>query len=225
MRGVNQSGMSPRTFAMGADDGQMQRAYLDPQGNVVNLGESYDPRNPYLDTGMEFVNPNAPDSTVTKKPRERAFETRAGAIEGESATTARIDLPKVEDAATELLGLTEELLSHRGKSMALGKSGLIPAIPGTDYADFMTRYKQISGKQFMQAYQTLKGGGQITEIEGEQARDALARMSRAQTEDEFNRSVRDFQDVVKKGLARARGEAGVAETPSSVDDLVNKYAN
>ncbi len=60
----------------------------------------------------------------------------------------------------------------------------------------------------MQAFQSLKGGGQITEIEGKKATQAITRMETAQSEAEFMRAAREFQDVIRDGVDKARAQAG-----------------
>ena len=184
-----------------------------------------------LNVGPEFraVSPTNPAQTTPVAPiglsptdqpdyvRNRAVAQRAGAVTGENIAKAEFDLPKVEDAANELLRLTTDLLNHPGKRYAVGMPSLAPEVPGTPQAGFITRWKQIGGKQFMQAYETLKGGGQITEIEGKKATDAMARMSRAQSIEEFDQGVREFQDVVRRGLERAQARAGRGGQPKTVN--------
>ena len=62
---------------------------------------------------------------------------------------------------------------------------------------------------FLQAFQGLKGGGQITEIEGAKATAALNRMSLAQSEAEFIKAAREFEENVTKGMELARKRAGI----------------
>jgi hypothetical protein len=73
---------------------------------------------------------------------------------------------------------------------------------------------QIGGKQFLEAFESLKGGGQITQIEGDKATQAIARMSRAQTEPEFRAAVKEFKDIVKIGMERAASKAGSPDSPA-----------
>lgn len=140
----------------------------------------------------------------------------AGKVEGESAAKAAIDLPKVMDQANYSIKLLDDIISHPGMSTVVGAPGItgIPAklgvpIPGTDAADFMTRLEQIKGGQFLQAYETLKGSGQITEIEGVKASNAIARMSTAQSEKEFIAAAKEYQDIIRAGLRRAAENATV----------------
>lgn len=73
-------------------------------------------------------------------------------------------------------------------------------IPGTAARDFNAAHDQAVGAAFMQAFATLKGGGQITEKEGEKATAALTRMNLAQSEVEYIRAAREFQREVKNVL-------------------------
>lgn len=137
----------------------------------------------------------------------------AAELTAKDKTAAQIDWPKLSASGDELLKLTDELVGHKGKKYAVGAASIIPKIPGTEQANFITRMDQIGGKQFLEAFQTLKGGGQITEVEGKKATDAIARMNRAQTVEEFDSSVKDFQDVVELGLQRAAKKAGASYSP------------
>ena len=60
----------------------------------------------------------------------------------------------------------------------------------------------------MQAYETLKGTGQITEIEGKKATAAITRMNLAQNEKEFIAAAREFQSAIRTGVKNARAKAG-----------------
>jgi hypothetical protein len=79
-------------------------------------------------------------------------------------------------------------------------------IPGTDAADFAARFDQIKGASFLEAFESLKSGGAITEKEGSKATDAINRMSLAQSEAEFIRAAMDLQDVVRRGVANAQSK-------------------
>lgn len=141
-----------------------------------------------------------------------AAETRAArGILGKSRAEAEIDLPRVVDSAEYMTKQIDDLLAHPGLKSSVGatlKPGM-KYIPGTDEKDFSRRLDQIKGGQFLQAFQMLKGGGQITEIEGKKATDAISRMDAAQSEKEFIAAANEFKWVVNKALARAKGKAGV----------------
>lgn len=120
------------------------------------------------------------------------------------------DAPRVIANAEEALRLADELLKHPGFTQAVGTSSMlgVQKIPGTNAKDFMNRLDQIKGGAFLEAFNTLKGGGQITEVEGKKATDAIARMDNATSEAEFKNAVRDYQNVIRNGMNRAKMRAG-----------------
>lgn len=61
----------------------------------------------------------------------------------------------------------------------------------------------------------LKGGGAITDIEGQKAGDAMARLDRAQSEDEAKAALRDFRKAVDIGLTKLKGAAGSGAEPAA----------
>lgn len=133
----------------------------------------------------------------------------AAKTEAEERTKATLDAPRVVDNAETALKNSDDLLKHPGFTQAVGKSSMlgIHKIPGTDGYDFMNRLDQLKGGAFLEAFNTLKGGGQITEVEGKKATDAISRMDNATSEGEFKAAVKDYQDVIRKGMNRARMKA------------------
>lgn len=160
-------------------------------------------------------NGGAPVLPVPADPNLKREITRAGAegqIEGETTTNARIELPSYVQEAENTIKLVDELLAHPGFKQAVGKSSLlgIQNISGTKAKAFMIRQDQLKGKQFLQAFESLKGGGQITQIEGEKATDAISRMNNASTEEEYVTAAREFQEIIRQGVKRAKEKAGGA---------------
>jgi len=84
-------------------------------------------------------------------------------------------------------------------------------IHGTDTASFRTLYDSLKGQAFLEAFQRLKGAGQITEIEGQKATDALLKLNNAQSEKDFVKYAREFQENLQKGMDLAKNKAGVSK--------------
>jgi hypothetical protein len=155
---------------------------------------------------------------------------KAGGKElGEAGAKAKLDLPGAIDKAALASQQIDELLSHPGFSSTVGAT-LRPGarlVDGTPEADFTKRLDQLKGGAFLQAFESLKGGGQITEAEGKKATEAISRMDKAQSEKEFVNAAREFQGFINKGVERARVKAGGAPSAQpkgpSIDDLLNKY--
>lgn len=77
-----------------------------------------------------------------------------------------------------------------------------------DAARVQSKMDQIGGQSFLQAYNTLRGGGQITEVEGKKATDAMGRLKTAQSEKDYQQALSELREVVLGGIARARRQAG-----------------
>ena len=145
---------------------------------------------------------------------------KAGAqVDAKAKAQAKLDLPTVEATTQQMIKHVSALKDHPGMSDVVGVPNVLTLgglVPGTQGADFRARLDQVKGGTFLQAYNTLKGGGQITEKEGQAATAAKSRMSRAQSEEEFIKAAREYQKIVMTGVERARQKAGV--TSNSILD-------
>jgi hypothetical protein len=120
-------------------------------------------------------------------------------------TKKKIDDLLDESRKDGLASIVGPLDQFRG-SWTLGQSG----------RDALARLEQLQGGAFLQAYSTLKGGGAITEMEGQKAEKAIARMQRSQSEDDFRAALKDFRDAIDIGLQKLRRAAGGGEsTPAA----------
>jgi len=139
---------------------------------------------------------------------------KSAEVQGKAEGAAVVQLPSYVAGAEQSLQLLDEISKHPGLKQAVGKSSMLglQKVPGTDAYDFMVRLDQMKGKQFMEAYQGLRGGGQITDVEGKKAEQAIARMDNAQSEEAFVKAINDFKDVLRKGIDKAKKEAGVVSS-------------
>jgi hypothetical protein len=98
-------------------------------------------------------------------------------------------------------------------------------VPGTNAASFQALQDQVEGTAFLSAFEALKGGGAISEKEGEKATSARMRMRLAQDEQEYVKAAREFQDIVRTGVQNAQRKAGSAASAGSpnIDALLDKY--
>lgn len=86
-------------------------------------------------------------------------------------------------------------------------------VEGSDPASFQVLYDSLKGQAFLEAFQRLKGAGAITEAEGEKATTALLKLNKAQSEADFVKYAREFQENLRKGMELAKQKAGA---PNSV---------
>jgi hypothetical protein len=155
-----------------------------------------------------------------------------GKVLAKNDVEAKAQLPKVIANAEIAVDLIDQLIgkqrlnekgevidstpAHKGFSEVVGAGLGTRFIPGTSGASADALLDQILGGVYLEAFETLKGGGQITEKEGQAATAAKSRMSRAQSEEEFIKAAREYQRIVMTGVERARQKAGV--TNSSILD-------
>ena len=181
-----------------------------PEGGVLltqgpGVGGATGPRaKDYLyttdDQGLPVARPIAGTPAATEVQAQRGrLEAAVGvgenmlqtieSVVGRPAGGGQTGLPPAE-ALPGILGLIE---------------GRLPAKTQAE-ADLLARVDQISGRAFLEAFETLKGAGQITEIEGTKATQALARLQRTQSPEAFQEALFEFADIVRRGIARSRNE-------------------
>ena len=218
-----------RVFA-GKDGTLYQKDMRDPSAPATMLTDSegnplYDPRyTPESQYNLKGAGEEAVQQQKTQYEPQRAEETARRKVHGASRGQAEVDLPKTEESYDKSIALIDELITHPGFEDAVGfpdnpftMGGLVP---WTNAAGFRKRLDQLTGRGFMEVFPTLKGGGQITEIEGQKAQESINRMSTATNEKEFLSAAEDFKRELfrlKKIVAdRAGAEAGAP--PETKDD-------
>lgn len=150
---------------------------------------------------------------------DAAIRQAAGTAQAKGEAEARLEavqnLPRVMQESNNAINLINQALSHPGLSTAVGASGRADPrnyLPGTDATDFRVLLDQIKGGTFLQAFQSLKGGGAITEVEGTKAEQAIARLNRDQSEESFKQSLQDLREVAQAAIARAQAKAEAASS-------------
>lgn len=177
-----------------------------------------------------------PLSTVEQEAAARAQIAGAEAGAKTTATAgaeARADLPRIEGNAEDTLRLLGQL-KRAPLQYIFGAASMAPIVPGTAQADVFALWEQAQGQAFLKAFETLKGGGQITEVEGQKATAAITRLAqRKMSPKAAQEAISELEGIVRAGLARARKKAGSAPATGapresgnrSLDDLLNQYGN
>jgi len=121
-----------------------------------------------------------PDMSAYRPPAGRGGGGQEPTGADPSSRVQSMRTPGEIAAATETTRLTlrqiDELANNPAVAENLGFSSLIPNRPGGEAADAAAQMQQMQGKAFLQAFEMLKGGGQITEREGAAASAAMSRM-------------------------------------------------
>lgn len=197
--GVDQQG-NPVILQLGKD-GKVIKSQM-PEGVAL----SKEPIK--LDAGTHFVLLDP----ITRQPVGQVPKDMAGAelekASGKAQGEAKAALPAVEGAANELLSSIDSLYNDPYLGNMLGPIDSRTPNLTTDAARVQSKMDRIGGQTFLQAFNSLRGGGQITEIEGEKATAAMARLNAAQSEADYKAALDELRGVVQRAVDRARQAAG-----------------
>lgn len=181
-----------------------QQTYLDVKRNpqYLNAGDRFVPTSPGR---TEIPKGVPPQDDPALKGAQEAEKKKAELI-----TQGQADLPRIVDQGQTAIDQIETALTMPGLDANFGMTGMVPNRPGSEAADAKSFLDQIKSGGFLTAYGQLRGGGSITEVEGEKATTAYARMQAAQSAKAFRQAAKDYVDVIRLGVERARNTASGA---------------
>ena len=201
---------STKPVAPSASSGSDYVVIQTPTG-AVNFNKVTGVATPVAIGGKPVIGTSSDASFIADKEREK------------SQVKAASNLPQIETNANEAIATIDRMIGNKeGREYATGTSSYLPIIGGTKAADFKADSDTLKGGVFLKAFEALKGGGQITEIEGKKAEAAMARLDAAQTEESYMTALNDLKAAISEGVKLAKGKAG-APMQNTDDDLINKY--
>lgn len=148
----------------------------------------------------------------------KSAESAYGREIGESQAKAQVDLPKAKLASSRLTRMIDDVASDPYLDKMTGLNGWLPNVSSSANR-VQSRLDQIGGATFLQAFEALKGGGAITEIEGSKATDSLNRLRNTkQGTPEYRAALAEFrQDVVDLAqLSEKKASAGYGRRKGSM---------
>lgn len=178
-----------------------------------------------VNTGDSSLYGKAPEGSVWAKDAEGQHimeETSPGSgkfrpsvltLEGSNPEKRAAELAEKErkrivnaDSAFDAITLIDDIYKDPALPSVTGMlQGRVPAL-SQDGTDLVVKIDQLKGKAFLQAFETLKGGGQITEREGLAATKAIARLERQQSPEAYRESLMALRSVVERVRKRALGQ-------------------
>ena len=155
------------------------------------------------------------DAIVSLDPSAAKYQEEYAKEVGTAQGKERASAPKALETADRMLGQIDNVLKHPGLYMGTGPTAFTQYIPGTSMRDLRSRISELTGGTFLQAYESLKGTGQITEIEGKKATDAISRLNDpyVKTED-YRQALYDLRSVVQNAQSKANKLLG-GQSPSA----------
>lgn len=181
----------------------------------------------YTYNGRSYRNSNAArDEYNFDKKKEELRLKNSLAIqldEERKRNEFRVNLPTIESNVKLMLDAIDALEKSPGlnaitgnplsiSKISKGGFGALGNYPGSPAANAKSKLEQIGGKNFLAAYDVLRGTGSIATAEGARAEQAIANLKTTQDPEEFRQSLAVLKDVVKNGLVVARQKAGELPT-------------
>jgi hypothetical protein len=197
----------------------------DDKGNLFRLYADGRVEQVKRDDGKPIIGYQAPQAAARIAQREPEARQRTVAAEtrGRLGAEAEATLPTLEEAA----GLVDDkvdavLAPDREKAfeslfgspdfrgITQGGFGTYGEIPGSPAADAAADLKLLLGDVQRAAYESLRGGGAITNAERESIASAYASLERNQSWPSFKRQMQNYRNVVQGVLRAQRRRAGAA---------------
>ena len=155
------------------------------------------------------------EAAVEAETAAAAAEPTPEELEFDTAQLAR--LRSIEDASDEDLDLIlGPVVSEIGPGEVLGARLLRNRIIGERGGELLADVEQITSTEFLNAFDSLRGAGQITEREGTRAEQSRSQLNnRNVSPAAYRQAARELRMILENGLARSRGE----EPPHSIEDI------
>lgn len=136
------------------------------------------------------------------------FSEGPGVTKGAQGGTVQPSSPEA------MLSTINGILQDPALPYSTGILSPLQAVPGTPMKRFQGRANQLNGQAFLQAFQSLKGGGQITEVEGAKATQAIGRLDTAQDPADYTQALTELRDILVKAQTRPVGWAYGQKDPT-----------
>lgn len=203
----------------------------DDQGgyHIGQLNESGDPRIAKFPENMRVLPPSFTVNTGTEHqirarpggqglgsvPIDVSGEAREKEV-GKGKGEATINLPTVRSNSRAMIDMIDNVLNDPYLAKMTGPvQGRLPNVSGSSNR-VQSKVDQLQGQAFLQAFNSIRGGGQITEAEGSKATMSLSRLQNMNVNDpEYPQALRDFKaEVIRLAtLAEEKASTGQA-TPT-----------
>lgn len=128
----------------------------------------------------------------------------------DAAQLKRDELTKTKDQGSQstlatldtALDTVARLQTHPGLAGNLGKTGVIPNVPGSEAADASALIEQLQSQTFLSSVKAMVGLGALSDAEGKKIADAAASLNTKQSEAQFRRQLGSIKDIFTKNRER-----------------------
>jgi len=187
--------------------GELRRGQLPPGARVAEGIRTVDMG---TGTGILGGRTGTPMGVVPRDTAGREREERVGQAQGIDIAKA----PEIISTSNRSISQINEVLNHPAFSTASGVLSPLQNIPGTSAYDFGRRLEQLQGVAFLQAFDSLRGAGAVSNREGEIAQTAIARIKAGLSPSDLRKALDELRMIAEaakeKGLAAAQGRPAPA---------------
>lgn len=191
---------------------------VNPNGNITTTGAVAGSVRPNAQAATE----GAPEAVRTPvQAPEVVTQRNAPTAEQEAkATIAASERDRGRRAAEAAVTVIDEIANDPELPNVLGRldqfkaaDGMGAMLASQKQIDLLSRIENARARTFAAAYETLKGGGQITEYEGQTAANAISNLSRAQSPESFKGWLKVLKDAITSGTTKLDAAAAAAAIP------------
>lgn len=129
-------------------------------------------------------------------PKDLAGAARQTAV-GKGQGEAIVNLPTVENNVKQALQILDDVVNDPYLPQMTGPvDARMPNVSG-DAARVQSKIDQLKGQAFLQAFESIKGAGAITEVEGAKAEQAKSRLQELRVGDkDYPKALQDFRTAI-----------------------------
>jgi hypothetical protein len=187
-----------------------QAATATPGGKEPTILPKPQPGSVTLPSGRPFDPNSAPEAQLGQSEASHKADVNAWKIRHNLYTKQVDSISEARNSAEQTLADINMLLAHPGLAGNLGKTGILPNIPGSEASNAKALLDKIKGGTFLSAVQKMKGSGSVSNIEGDKAQAAIAALSTNQSEDEFRKNLIEYANTIKRTMNTASSKIGEA---------------
>ena len=189
----------------------------------ANLGDRYINIDPRGNIKTQFPIEPKPEQMPAFKADQETAVTNAN-ISAKAAATAQATLGDTLATGDSMLSVLDQMIGsedgsipeHKGFRQSVGGMDSRTPVIRDEALDFQALLDQAKGGAFMSAIQSMRGLGQLSNVEGQAATSAATRMKAALSEEGFISAAKEYRAIVKGGMDRARAKASQAPQPEPV---------
>lgn len=164
----------------------------------------------------ELVASKLPPNVAPVPSEVLAYRKKLATESADDVAKARTALPTVERSASFMLDTIKKLEDHPALPRMTGWNAFAPNVSeGANQAQALI--DQVQGKTFLEAFNSIRGGGAITEAEGAKATAALSRLHNLRVgEQGYKEALADLRDEVASLRDLARNKSRSREPSATV---------